>query len=71
MDKKIGFSVSRKTAVKIVSAMYLDEPCRICGEIITDLAGVVWAGYSKDSKARSAHGTCWKKNIPESQWAHP
>lgn len=70
MNEKIGFSISRKDAVKLILAQYEDEPCRICGETITDASKCVYAGYSKDNKARSAHKTCWDKNLPESQWVH-
>jgi hypothetical protein len=68
MDKLL---ISKETAVQIALSMYLDEPCRICGELIKDITGVVYTGYSKDNKSRSAHGKCWKKNIPQAQWAHP
>jgi hypothetical protein len=51
--------------------MYENEPCRICGELIDDARKAVYAGYSKDSKSRSAHKACWNKNIPQAQWAYP
>ena len=53
--------------------MYLGEPCRICGETIEDIDGVVFAGYSKDSMARSAHGECWREHGEDEHggWAHP
>jgi hypothetical protein len=62
--------VSRKDATKIALSMYEREPCRICGETITDAKRAVYAGYSKDNKARSAHKSCWDKNIPEAKWVH-
>ncbi len=64
--------ITRKDAVRIALAMY-EEPCRICGIELTmkDLkAGAVFAGYSKDSQARSAHKKCWDSQIPLDQWKH-
>jgi hypothetical protein len=63
--------ISKDDAVKIALSMYENEPCRICGELITDARKAVYAGYSADSKARSAHKTCWDKRIPKPQWAYP
>jgi len=42
-------------------AMYANEPCRICGRIIThaDVGVAVFAGYSEDSASRAAHQRCW------------
>ena len=59
-------------AYRIALGMYAGEPCRICGELITrdDLRDLVYAGYSADSKARSAHAACWEKNIPQAEWKH-
>ena len=63
----------RKSLVNLAMAMYIDEPCRICGSLITsdDLHNLVWAGYSKGYKSRSAHRLCWKKYIDKSNWFHP
>jgi len=55
----------------IAIAMYADEPCRICGVILTlnDIFdGAVFAGYSKNNEARAAHKKCWDKNLPMSEW---
>jgi hypothetical protein len=68
--KKLGFFTTKENAVKLILSMYEDEPCRICGKTITDASLAVYAGYSKDNKARSAHKTCWDKDIPVSEWAH-
>lgn len=64
---------NREMARNLAAAMYTGEPCRICGENITmeDLEnGAVFAGYSADEKARSAHKHCWDKQIPQSEWRH-
>ena len=48
--------------IDIALRIYTDEPCRICGIILTDediKAGAIWAGYDKDSKSRVAHKICW------------
>ena len=66
-------NIERETAAKIAAMMYADEPCRICGENITtnDLKnGAVFAGYSKDNAARSAHKQCWDKQIVPEFWKH-
>lgn len=63
----------RKLVVDATMMMYTNEPCRICGKLITknDLDELVFAGYSQDNKSRAAHGDCWKKNIPQVEWAYP
>lgn len=63
-------AISKDQALKIALSMYENEPCRICGEIITDASLCVYAGYSSDNSARSAHEACWDKNIPLSSWVH-
>lgn len=68
---KLGFSVPRKVAEKMALSMYEGEPCRVCGENITDATKAVYAGYSADNKSRSAHKSCWQKNLPKSSWAYP
>jgi hypothetical protein len=65
------FFTTKKAAAKIALAMYEGEPCRICGETITDASKAVYAGYSAGNKARSAHKTCWSKNTPKAQWTYP
>lgn len=71
MNKKIGFMTTKESALKIAEAMYTGEPCRICGETITDISGAVYAGYSKDNKSRSAHKSCWESNKDQATWAYP
>lgn len=46
----------------IALEMYVNEPCRICGRLLTssDIESAVFAGYSADSKSRAAHEICWK-----------
>jgi hypothetical protein len=57
----------------LAMSFYAGEPCRVCGELITrdDLHDLVFAGYSKDNKSRSAHGKCWELNRPKEEWAYP
>jgi hypothetical protein len=56
-----------------VMMMYTNEPCRICGKMITrdDLRGLVFAGYSQGNVSRAAHGECWNKGISKSKWTYP
>lgn len=51
----------RESAARVALFAYTKEPCRICGELITqsDLPDLVYAGYGK--RGRSAHGRCWNK----------
>jgi len=67
---KLGFSKTKAFA-KMALSMYEGEPCRVCGQTITDASKAVYAGYSLGDKARSAHEHCWDKNTPKSQWAYP
>lgn len=62
-----------KHLIDLAMAFYVDEPCRVCGKLIQpdDLKKLVFAGYSKDNKSRSAHGDCWKKNLPKETWVYP
>jgi hypothetical protein len=64
---------NKEIAARIALLVYANEPCRICGELITTghLDTAVFAGYSKDGKSRSAHKECWDKQIPQEQWAKP
>ena len=67
------FEVAKGRAREIAIGMYVGEPCRVCGLPILRQhieEGAVFAGYSSDSKARSAHAFCWKAEIPQSEWAH-
>lgn len=70
---------NRKALSKLALSMYANEPCRICGELLTmdDLnAGAVFAGYSSDNRARSAHKACWQRSPgtkdgqPNADWVH-
>lgn len=60
-------------AIKMALSMYVDEPCRICGQMITwdDINDAVFAGYSTDNKSRSAHGECWRSGLPKHKWQYP
>lgn len=63
-----------RTLKQIAVGVYADEPCRICGVLLTYedlLNGAVFAGYSADSKSRAAHKACWDAGRPKEQWAYP
>lgn len=66
--------IDRNHAVFLALAAYANEPCRICGEMITmqqvTNEHVVFAGYSSNNEARSTHKECWDKNIPMSEWKY-
>lgn len=65
---------NREYMAEIALSMYSNEPCRICGELLTidDLHnGAIYAGYSVDNKSRTAHSLCWNKNIEKGLWAYP
>ena len=66
-------SDDKKHLVDLAMSFYVDEPCRICGVLIKpeDLKELVYASYSKDNEARSAHGKCWQLNKPKEEWAYP
>lgn len=54
--------MSESVLLNMVLTTYVNEPCRICGRIITrdDIdSGAVFAGYSKDGGSRGAHKRCW------------
>ena len=67
--------------IDLALCMYADEPCRICGRILSmeDIkSGAVFAGYSKDNKSRAAHKHCfdnameiWREMHPESPDERP
>jgi len=66
-------------AAEIAIAMYANEPCRICGEILSldDIrAGAVFAGYSSGNEARAAHKSCWEQypshdgKTPRAEWKY-
>ena len=69
---------NKDALVQVALSMYANEPCRICGGIVTmdDLRnGAVYAGYSVDDTARSAHKACWQRSpsidgTPNEDWAH-
>lgn len=67
---ELGFTTTKENAVKMALAMYEGEPCRVCGQTITDATDAVYAGYSVGDKARSAHKSCWQKNLPKSSWVY-
>jgi hypothetical protein len=63
---------NRKYLLEMALSMYANEPCRICGKLITleDVhENAVFAGYSIDNKSRSAHKTCWENQPPKKLWA--
>lgn len=70
---------NRKHLARIAASMYANEPCRICGVMLTmdDIDnGAVFAGYSSNNAARSAHKACWQRSPgvdgkPNDDWAHP
>jgi hypothetical protein len=72
--------MSKSAVVEIAVLMYANEPCRICGEILTrdDIVedGAVFAGYSSGDEARSAHKSCWNKypshdgKTPRPEWRY-
>jgi hypothetical protein len=50
-------------AIGMALLMYADEPCRICGKLLSleDVKdGAVFAGYADDNLSRSAHRRCWE-----------
>ena len=59
--------ITKEQALNLALAMYVHEPCRICGEWFTrdTVHDAVWAGYSKNEKARAAHKSCWEKYANE------
>lgn len=70
---------NRSYLLNIALSMYTNEPCRICGELLTmeDMRnGAVFAGYSSDNAARAAHGECWRRypgdsaGTPRTEWRH-
>lgn len=56
---------SRRVAFEMALSMYAGEPCRICRRILTreDIDNAVFAGYSLDGTARSAHRVCWENFV--------
>ena len=71
----IGIQVDKKFAASMMINMYTNEPCRICGKLITkdDLNELKFAGYSECSKARAAHGSCWENHGKDDTktWKYP
>lgn len=67
-----------KYLAKVALSMYANEPCRICGSLLTmeDMEnGAVFAGYSNGSAARAAHKACWERSpssdgVPNKDWVH-
>jgi hypothetical protein len=68
--------LDKNDAVEIAILMYANEPCRICGRNMTpeDVKTAVFAGYSKNDEARTAHRECRNKlpppepGVPHPQW---
>ena len=60
---------NREHVIEKALSMYENEPCRICGEMITNARQAVYAGYS--GIARSAHKVCWNSNKPKYLWTYP
>lgn len=62
----------RELAAHIAIQMYADEPCRICGQLLTsaDLKDAIFAGYSDDKTSRAVHGVCWRNMIDVVRKAH-
>lgn len=59
---------------RIAIGMYANEPCRICGDLLTMddvIDGAVFAGYSKNNTSRAAHKACWdaRKN-DKANWTY-
>lgn len=69
---------NKDALTRLAVSMYAGEPCRICGELITmdDMYnGAVYAGYSADNAARTAHKDCWQRSPgiddkPNKDWVH-
>lgn len=62
MNEVDTISTDRDAAFQMIIGMYADEPCRICGSLITreDIShGAVFVGYSNKFPGRSAHRPCW------------
>ncbi len=59
--------------VGIALAMYINEPCRICGTPLTedDIKTAVFAGYSSCNRSRAAHKQCWDASISKENWSFP
>ena len=63
---------------QIALSMYANEPCRVCGKLLTmdDLRnGAVYATYSADSTSRAAHKDCWERSpivdgVVPKDWVH-
>lgn len=63
---------NRAHVAEIAFSMYTNEPCRICGELLTAKnRDMVYAGYSEGDKSRAAHKACWDSNTPKHLWAYP
>lgn len=57
---------TRDMATYLALIQYANEPCRICGQMITENdvipggPGLIFVGYSDDNTSRAAHGRCWQ-----------
>lgn len=59
---KDTLTTDKDAAFQMIIGMYADEPCRICGSLITreDIShGAVFVGYSDKFPGRCAHRPCW------------
>lgn len=56
---------TRRIAAKLALSMYANEPCRICRRLLSaaDLPTMVYAGWSRDGKARVVHLVCWENFV--------
>ncbi len=68
-----AFFFSNDTPRETPLSMYANEPCRICGKLLSseDVNDAVFAGYDRSDKSRSAHGECWRSNKSKQEWAYP
>lgn len=63
----------RRIAFESALSMYANEPCRICGRILTmdDIKdGAKFAGYSDDNTSRVAHRRCWEGFVDVARQAY-
>ncbi len=66
-------AIKASDIVVLIDRTYCHEPCRICGDLITeaDLPELVFAGYSECNTSRTAHGNCWRNQPVKSNWSFP
>ncbi len=74
MKTVVIIPAGRNGIVELTQSKYANEPCRICGKLLTleDVTNnIIFAGYSLNQETRAAHSECWEQNIPKEQWAYP